>query len=468
MDPKTTGVFISKLRKEKGLTQKQMAEKLNVSDKAVSRWETGKGYPDIETLSAISGVFDISINELLLGERFVSEDQNQRSELDIAEAYIASERSRFKQNNIFFFVLVPLICIVVIYLAFMTYGVFRILFLPEYPSEWNSVQVTDDISMAVPQDWIMTKSDGIIYFSDKPLDDETCTVYLFQSFSEAGDKSALSYLNESEVMGDEESNALCKSFIPLYKNMASEGFSNGSQVLSALCLVDGNRETMQYITYREGDNSIILYVWGNNVDYQTLSMIAKSLGGYEGENMGIIDTIKATFEFGKSISDQDKKEQEYLSMSVDELSSLSDEELLQALNCRIEQKVFSFDDRAEGLASINEKQRILFSVNYYDMEMLNGGLCQYFVNTSRMTAPYISGYLSEIGAQEHKALFDSFISENNIDLSDLSGFAVDDVSEYQEKYLSYPFEKFDDAYYDLPSLETYMTKYARSNLEELA
>lgn len=46
MDPKTTGVFISKLRKERGLTQKQMADKLNVSDKAVSRWETGKGYPD--------------------------------------------------------------------------------------------------------------------------------------------------------------------------------------------------------------------------------------------------------------------------------------------------------------------------------------------------------------------------------------------------------------------------------------
>lgn len=41
MDPKTTGAFIASLRKEKNMTQKQLAEKLNVSDKAVSRWETG-------------------------------------------------------------------------------------------------------------------------------------------------------------------------------------------------------------------------------------------------------------------------------------------------------------------------------------------------------------------------------------------------------------------------------------------
>lgn len=56
-----------KFRKEKGMTQKELASKLNVSDKAVSRWETGKNYPDIETLKKLAELLDITINDLLKG-----------------------------------------------------------------------------------------------------------------------------------------------------------------------------------------------------------------------------------------------------------------------------------------------------------------------------------------------------------------------------------------------------------------
>ena len=62
------GKAIVQLRKEKGLTQKELADNLNVSDKAVSRWETGKNYPDIETLQQLATVLDVSVNDLLSGE----------------------------------------------------------------------------------------------------------------------------------------------------------------------------------------------------------------------------------------------------------------------------------------------------------------------------------------------------------------------------------------------------------------
>lgn len=62
------GKVIVQLRKEKRLTQKELAEKVGVSDKAVSRWETGKNYPDIETLQRLAEVFDVSVNDLLTGE----------------------------------------------------------------------------------------------------------------------------------------------------------------------------------------------------------------------------------------------------------------------------------------------------------------------------------------------------------------------------------------------------------------
>lgn len=70
MNAEKTGGFISLLRKEKGLTQKQLADILGVTDKAISRWETGKNYPDIELLEIISTTFNVTINELLEGKKF--------------------------------------------------------------------------------------------------------------------------------------------------------------------------------------------------------------------------------------------------------------------------------------------------------------------------------------------------------------------------------------------------------------
>lgn len=67
MNQYVTGAMIKSLREKKNLTQAQLAEKLHVSDKTVSKWETGKGYPDISLLEAIAGAFDISVAELLAG-----------------------------------------------------------------------------------------------------------------------------------------------------------------------------------------------------------------------------------------------------------------------------------------------------------------------------------------------------------------------------------------------------------------
>lgn len=69
MNALKTGAFISELRKEKGLTQNELAKILFVSDKAISRWETGKGFPNIEILPAIADFFGVTITEILNGER---------------------------------------------------------------------------------------------------------------------------------------------------------------------------------------------------------------------------------------------------------------------------------------------------------------------------------------------------------------------------------------------------------------
>lgn len=68
MDLSKTGKLIASLRKEKGLTQKDVAEKLGILPKTVSKWETGHGFPDVGLISDLSAIFSVDISKLLDGE----------------------------------------------------------------------------------------------------------------------------------------------------------------------------------------------------------------------------------------------------------------------------------------------------------------------------------------------------------------------------------------------------------------
>lgn len=83
MDQVKIGKFISSLRKEKGYTQEQLAEKLNVSNKSISRWENGNTMPDLSLIPKLCEILGISINELLSGERIESDEYQKRFEENI-------------------------------------------------------------------------------------------------------------------------------------------------------------------------------------------------------------------------------------------------------------------------------------------------------------------------------------------------------------------------------------------------
>ena len=98
------GEFLKELRKEKGLTQEQLAEQFNVSRRSVSRWETGNNMPDLDTLIEMADYYEIDLRELLDGER-KSEKMNEELKetvLKVAE-YSNSEKEvkRKKLNKCF-------------------------------------------------------------------------------------------------------------------------------------------------------------------------------------------------------------------------------------------------------------------------------------------------------------------------------------------------------------------------------
>lgn len=179
--------------------------------------------------------------------------------------------------------------------------------------------------------------------------------------------------------------------------------------------------------------------------------------------MGIIGFFKNVKKLIRDI----KRQGVYIQMSTEELACLSDEELFHAIGVRIENKIYDEDTMEEGLAALNEYEKAIYSSNYLETEVNNGGLCQYFVNSSRATAPYVSEGLALIGAERHRKLFDDFIIQNNIDVTDLSSFVINDVKEFEEQTMRYPFDDYDDAFYEMESINSYLIPFVRENISML-
>jgi len=129
MDQVKIGSFLKELRKEKNLTQEKLAEQLHVSNRTVSRWETGSNMPDIGMLVEIADFYDVSIPEIINGER-KSEKMNQETR-DTAAAMAEYSRNEVKNGKL-----------KVVGILLAAFGLFVIISaLMMFPSEssWGSI-----------------------------------------------------------------------------------------------------------------------------------------------------------------------------------------------------------------------------------------------------------------------------------------------------------------------------------------
>lgn len=85
MNQEAIGKFIAACRKEKNLTQMQLAEKLNITNRAVSKWETGKSCPDVSIMMKLCDILGITVNELLSAERISMENYQKKAEENLME-----------------------------------------------------------------------------------------------------------------------------------------------------------------------------------------------------------------------------------------------------------------------------------------------------------------------------------------------------------------------------------------------
>lgn len=126
MNAKKIGLFIQTLRKEKKITQEELAQKLFVDRATVSKWETGNYIPSPEILLKLSKLFEVSVNELLAGEKSTKENKEHINEVPIQilkEARKKTKKIIFTSVSIFLLVilLLSLYSILVVYLPLKKY-----------------------------------------------------------------------------------------------------------------------------------------------------------------------------------------------------------------------------------------------------------------------------------------------------------------------------------------------------------
>lgn len=96
MDQVKIGCFIAQVRKEKGLTQRQLADELLISDKTVSKWETGKGLPEVSLMMPLCETLNITVSELLSGECIPDESYKKKAEEIMVDLVREREESKKK------------------------------------------------------------------------------------------------------------------------------------------------------------------------------------------------------------------------------------------------------------------------------------------------------------------------------------------------------------------------------------
>ncbi len=121
MDQIKTGKFIAFLRKEKGLTQIALADRLDISDKTISKWERGAGLPDVSLMLPLCEILEISVNELLSGEKMTDADYKKKAEVTIMNLVQENKenKKRFFQSIVCGIITIIAVCSLVVIAAYI-------------------------------------------------------------------------------------------------------------------------------------------------------------------------------------------------------------------------------------------------------------------------------------------------------------------------------------------------------------
>ena len=144
MDQEKIGVFISTLRKEQGMTQQQLADAIGVSNKTISKWECGKGMPELALIVPLCHILQISINEFLSGEHLLENGYTEKAEVNMMNLLQETENSKKKSRSslLAFEITVIIFLFVVLYSVITNMGISMNMLFVDMPTLLSMFLVT--------------------------------------------------------------------------------------------------------------------------------------------------------------------------------------------------------------------------------------------------------------------------------------------------------------------------------------
>lgn len=126
MNQEKIGKFIAKCRKEKSFTQSELADKLNISNKAISKWETGRGMPDASIMLELCEYLGITVNELLSGEKLEEGEYKEKANENIINIAKESEKNKKVKNKIIIVLTIIIIFSILLLITNIIYRNFEV------------------------------------------------------------------------------------------------------------------------------------------------------------------------------------------------------------------------------------------------------------------------------------------------------------------------------------------------------
>lgn len=442
MQPIDTGAFIALLRKEKGLTQTALAQKLNISNRTVSKWENGDGFPDITILPEIADILDVTVDELLAGKR----TQNS-SKSNASPEFICDFKETAKDYS----------------------KLFKLTVSKKLPA-WFTVTILFCIFIsAIDIFAIFSFSDNIIkiFIPSVILFVFVCLIELAAPYILA----QIQIYQSKQINGGEKVNAHIEisDRIIIKQGKTKQEF--------ALTDVTGfyDKKNIFILRYHKNVYSYIdksSFVKGSAEEFAEFikphikpQKESKALRVLQIVLVSFVCccTLILTLASAFTITSAPVKDSiDFSDMTNEQLAEIQDSTMLcSAVYSKIDENI-EYDNYEVSVSRLNHYEKNFLTAYDFYNEYLNGGLCQYLCNSGYF-ADELASALRLIKMDEIAEEYENFITENNIDLSKYKKDTV-----YEEELKKYPFDAADKSIQECFDEDKYidaLADYVKENMD---
>lgn len=433
MNSMKTGKLISECRKQKGLTQKELAQMLSISNRTVSKWENGDGYPDVTLMPQLSQILGVSVDELLAGE--TDEVQVNEQKKILFEAAVPQNRKNY--NKLFRFaygIKVPIWCRIA-YILCLIISVFTV-----YCSETVTISPGMNVTLIVcavlmllslftPEINTLLHMNRVKEINGKNISDEIITVTDEKIILVNGVNSGVFNLSDITGFYDKDDIYIIRLHRKAFAYVTKESFTLG--------------DSESFAAFIRGRMTVVKEKKPTKIFITVLTICIIALTSVLFCLTIVMNANHYTYE-------------EYMQLDSEELLNLRDDELCYVISSKIS---------AKGNAqtqTLNECEKVFFYVDNFYYNYDEYGFCEYlYYYHPDENFEGLYSALDTVGLNEISLQIKDFVEANRIDPMEFNS-----KTDYDVLYKKYPFEQFDKKLSQQYNwIESKLADYARDHIE---